>query len=147
MSGYRQVGDLERWIARLVPEGECLVWPGFRLRGYGRCSSPIGEQLVHRIVYHLAFGPIAPGMQIDHLCRNRACARPEHLEAVTAEENNRRRDEANGTGIFKTECVNGHPLVGENLKIASGRDGRLRRRCRTCDRDTQRRFVERRKAA
>ncbi len=69
---------------------------------------------------------IQPGMQLDHLCRNRQCVNPEHLEEVTASENTRRQDHA---GRRKTECPRGHPYDDGNTRINS----QGKRVCRACD--------------
>lgn len=78
----------------------------------------------HRVAYEHIVGPIPPGMQLDHLCRNRMCVNPEHLEPVTAQENRRR-----ATALI-TECPNGHPYDEANSKHSP--DGR--RYCRECKR-------------
>lgn len=81
----------------------------------------------HRVAYELAKGPIPPGLQLDHLCRNPRCCNPEHLEPVTCRENVLR-----GVGIpaqraRMTHCDRGHELTPENIVPSAGY-----RRCRTC---------------
>jgi hypothetical protein len=73
----------ERPVARTVDSRECILWKGCRDRdGYGAKWVDGKRVMVHRWAYEQAFGPVPSGMQIDHLCRNRACYRPDHLEAV-----------------------------------------------------------------
>jgi hypothetical protein len=79
----------ERPVARTVDSRECILWKGCRDRdGYGAKWVDGKQVMVHRWAYEQAFGPVPSGMQIDHLwqidhlCRNRACHRPDHLEAV-----------------------------------------------------------------
>lgn len=68
----------------LIGGRECWPWRGaIQSKGYGM----VGHRLVHRVVYELVHGPIPAGLTIDHLCRNRACANPSHLEAVTMKVN------------------------------------------------------------
>jgi hypothetical protein len=80
----------------------------------------------HRVAYEALKGPIAVGLDIDHLCRNPGCVNPAHLEAVTHAENIRR---AMSLRPRKTHCVHGHAYTDENT-LVSGRKWI----CRTCKR-------------
>lgn len=97
----------DRLHAQLIidPSG-CLLWDGARLpKGYGRISLGDRKYLTHRVAYELYVGPIPDGWEVDHLCRVTSCAAPDHLEAVTPEENRRRQAEQ------QTACRRaGHPL-------------------------------------
>ena len=74
-----------------VDDTGCWEWQGATKRGgYGHMSVQGKMQLVHRLAWKVVMGDIEPGMEIDHLCRNRACLNPAHLEPVTKEENVRR---------------------------------------------------------
>lgn len=99
----------------------------------------------HRLAYEAFYGPIPEGLHIDHLCNVRACCNPEHLEAVTSGENNRRTRERDFTNVNanKTECIHGHPFDEENT-YARPSGGRA---CRTCLREIKRAFSARKKAA
>jgi hypothetical protein len=69
----------------------CWLWQKhITPTGYGEWWQERGTRLAHRRVYELVFGPIAPGFEMDHLCRVRACVNPLHLEVVTRHENARR---------------------------------------------------------
>lgn len=69
-------------------KGAICPGTGYGHVGLGRRTDGVG--VVHRVVYELLVGPIPPGMDLDHLCRNRACCNPDHLEPVTRSVNNRR---------------------------------------------------------
>jgi HNH endonuclease len=69
--------------------------------------------MAHRWAYSLLVGPISDGLEINHLCRNRACVNPDHLEPLT------HADHAKVTRsrTKKTHCPSGHPYAGDNLYI------------------------------
>lgn len=96
--------------------------------------------LAHRFAYELAHGSIPEGMTIDHKCRVRHCVRPSHLEPVTGKVNILRGESPSAKNARKTHCIRGHPLFGDNLIIRSDNDGR---RCRTCQRASERRYKNR----
>ena len=68
--------------------GECWIWTAsIRPNGYGefRCNGRLTR--AHRFAFEQMVGPVPEGLQLDHLCRNRACVNPEHLEPVTGSVN------------------------------------------------------------
>jgi len=95
--GRRKSDPRERLMAKVRVEGECWIWTGARnpagygVIGVGRRGE--GTKLAHRLSYELHKGEIPEGLHLDHLCVRPACIRPEHLEAVTQQENNRREHE------------------------------------------------------
>lgn len=112
-------------------EGGCWEWQGPKTQhGYGRLNVAGRYWYTHRLSYELHTGPIPEGMHTDHLCRNRQCCNPEHLEAVTPQENALRSPVTRASvNAAKTHCKYGHPLVEGNLVKRRGGKGRL---CRTC---------------
>lgn len=80
--------------------------------------------MAHRVAYELLIGPIPAGMTLDHLCRNRLCVNPVHLEAVTNRVNILRGTSPAAIHARKVACPNGHPY--------SGRERRGTRICHTC---------------
>lgn len=100
----------------------------------------------HRIIWEQIHGPIVePGIHVDHLCRNRLCCNPSHLEAVPMAENVRRGNAYSAVNARKTHCPQGHPYNGPNLSFSSHADGRKFRMCRACSntRNKERRDRER----
>lgn len=118
-------------VFELTEFGMCWSWTGcLNSKGYG-CAQHEGKvQLTHRISYEVHNGPIPTGLQIDHLCRNKRCCNPTHLEAVTGKVNCERTPEAT-----KTRCKNDHPLAGPNVRLKSKPGGGRQRECVVCAMD------------
>lgn len=94
---YRRPKAASRFTAKTRREGECLVWTGTVSRdGYGMFWDGTKLVLAHRWAYENLVGPIPPGKQLDHRCRNRPCVAIAHLEPVTGAENTRRRPVSGG---------------------------------------------------
>ena len=108
----------------------CWEWGGYRdEKGYGQKRHRGRVDKAHRWAYETFVAPIPAGLEIDHLCRNRGCVNPAHLEPVTHQENLRR-----ATSLI-THCPAGHPY--DEANTCHGADGR--RSCRACMREATRR--------
>ena len=140
-------GGKRHWIDRTadkftVGDG-CWEWTGARSNGYGNVEVANRKRRgAHRVIYELLVGAVPDGLELDHLCRNRGCVRPDHLEPVTASENNRR-----GINVLarkwasRTHCEHGHEYTPENTHIGT----RGQRICRACERERQRQLRARQK--
>jgi len=125
----------ERARERIAFTPGCWQWLGAAYGyGYGsirRHGKTVG---VHRFVYEELVGPIAPGMQIDHLCRNRRCVNPSHLEPVTPQVNVLRGRGAGAQNRDKTHCKRGHEFTEENTRHHNRSGGGSARTCIACQR-------------
>jgi hypothetical protein len=111
-------------------EWDCWLWRGAKSdRGYGTISVEGRTCLTHRVMYEIVIGPILEDLELDHLCRQRACANPFHCEPVTHQENLLRGENFVAMKARQTHCVNGHLLSDENVYI---RPDTGTRQCRKC---------------
>jgi len=105
--------------SKVDKSGDCWVWQGTTsgVTGYGIIYKKRKNWLVHRAVYESTIGPIPKGMTIDHLCRNRLCVNPGHMEVVTPIENVMRGEGPTAQNARKTHCIHGHPFDVENTQV------------------------------
>lgn len=145
---------MNRFFARVVPTGFCWEWQGGMDRyGYGFTSYHGRTSRAHRVAWQLLVGPIPDGLVLDHLCRNRACVNPDHLEPVTLQENlargrrirnvqskrkQPRRIERDAMGRLQ-RCINDHQLTPDTTLLTL-KEGKVRARCMTCQHETQERI-------
>lgn len=116
------------------PSDRCWVWQGaLNSAGYGLMMWQGRVTRAHRIAYELHKGPIPIGLELDHLCRNRRCVNPAHLEAVTSLTNWERGRSISRLNVAKTHCKNGHPFDETNTGNLNGG-----RRCRLCHAERER---------
>lgn len=149
--GTQMRAPIERFIekTRLVESG-CIEWTGgLNGVGYGQFYigrtelGQTGKGYAHRWAYEQFVGPIPEGLHIDHLCRNRACVNPDHLEPVTIRENLLRGIGPSARHADKTHCPAGHAYAGDNLRI--GPTGQ--RFCRECSRVHAQQYRDKKKEA
>jgi hypothetical protein len=131
----------ERFMRFVQVSPDCWVWTGNRHQGYGQFlvgSRKDGTRRVkgaHVVSYELFNGEIPSGLELDHLCRNRACVNPAHLEAVPHKDNCLRSPIAVWRARkARTHCKHGHEYSEANTHVE--KDGS--RSCRTCDTNYER---------
>ena len=121
--------------------GNCWEWKGgVAGKGYGSFYLNGRRIKAHRYAYQTLVGAIPEGLEIDHLCRNRKCVNPNHMEVVTRGENIRRGlwpDIGRQYQQKKTHCPQGHPYDEENTYLRPDRSGR---ECRACRSETIKRW-------
>ena len=120
----------ERFDNYVKKTDTCWEWTGsISPEGYGRTNINKKPMYTHRVFYEMLVGPIPPGMTIDHLCRNRKCLNPAHLEVVTQKVNSLRGFSPPSANAKKTHCSRDHALTGDNLYARP----RGKRMCKTCN--------------
>lgn len=109
------------------PQTGCWEFTGALNHGYGTIYFDSRQQAVHRVVYELLVTEVPPGLQLDHLCRNRACCNPQHLDPVPARVNLLRGEGASARNAVKTHCAEGHEYTEANTYMHG-----TWRQCRQC---------------
>lgn len=125
----------------------CWEWTGSKnAKGYGRfrLNGGLTMTATHRLAYIWANGPVPAGLVMDHLCENRCCVRPSHLEAVTNKWNvTRSRRSMPFQMAARSHCKNGHAFAAHGY-VRPGRAGRV---CSACAGQHARAFKERKHLA
>lgn len=148
MPARRALTDTQ-WFCRnlpqMLPADGCWEWQGALLKGgYGTIALTRTGRVTtaHRFAYSRFVAEPVKGMHIDHLCRNRRCVNPAHLEMVTAQENILRGEGIPAQNAKKTHCKRGHALTPENIYA-----GWKYRTCKICMRKKLNAAYAKRKAS
>ena len=132
------------------PNSGCWLWDGsLSTSGYastGVYRSDRNQAVTthaHIVLYEILVGPVPHGLELDHVCRQRSCVNPRHLEPVTHQVNVLRGAAPTADNARRSVCVNGHPLTPDNLVTSMMDRGRF---CRTCHNARVMRYTRNRRA-
>jgi hypothetical protein len=134
--GRRPVDPLKRFVKHVAVQLHgCIFWLGSRTKfGYGKFRvGGRGSKTVvaHKFAYESIYGPLTPGVVLDHLCRQPSCVNVLHLEAVTQRVNLMRSDLTDAwKKSHQTHCKRGHEFTESNTRIAKNGS----RHCKECER-------------
>lgn len=108
--------ETTRFFSKVDASGICWEWTAALAFGYGRFR--VADKIVqaHRWTWEHLVGEIPEGLDLDHLCRNRKCVNPDHLEPVSRQVNL-----ARGASATKTHCRRGHTLTSDNIYVNQGK--------------------------
>jgi len=130
-----------RFFKKVLKTNSCWLWIGATAGGkygdYGVIRFKNRQTYAHRASYEYFKELIPPKMQIDHLCRNRSCVNPDHLECVSQQENLLRGDGYTAMNARKTHCKRGHEFTLENTCRKT-----KWRRCKICMRNYNRHSIK-----
>lgn len=134
----------ETFWSRVDASGDCWEWTrGKTSGGYGEFRVGYTQWSTHRYAWVNLVGEIPEGMHLDHLCRNRICCNPDHLEIVTGRVNILRGEGFSAHNARKTHCNRGHELTEENTYTATRKSGTTWRACRKCRAENQAAYKKR----
>jgi hypothetical protein len=138
--GQNETAEARFW-SKVNKTDACWEWTASKRYGYGQFRVGGGGSAnlgAHVVAYIWLIGPVPAGLVLDHLCRNRACVNPEHLEIVTAEENSTRGKVSRAAEI--PNCPNGHPWSENTLMPTNGW-----RMCKACNYPRSKEYNRRRR--
>lgn len=130
--------SLKKFWKKTTPgEDGCILWTGANdgRHGYGKFWHKNTRLGAHRFIFICAYGPIPPGLHVDHACRNPRCVNPDHLRLLTPKKNILLSDGPCAINARKTHCKHGHEFTQENTYVFTAfLKGKVRtyRYCRMC---------------
>lgn len=145
------MSPLDQLLVRVQYGPGCWEWMGAHdHQGYSKVSVRWAQSrglssLAYRAIYQLSVGEVPAGLTLDHLCRNRGCVNPSHLEPVTQAENTARGMGFAAVNARKTHCPTGHPYDEQNT-YRFFQPGNSRRCCRACNRAAVKRYKARQRS-
>jgi hypothetical protein len=120
---------VERFASKyIMRESGCWEWQQHLNRGYGVFTVHGKAKMAHRVMWELVGHKVDLSLELDHICNNRKCVNPKHLQEVTRQVNLLRSGSQSALNARKKTCPKGHPYTGRNLMVFRGK-----RHCRTCN--------------
>jgi len=144
---FKKLQDKETMKQRIlkrieIDSNQCWNWTSYLMKnGYGVIGIKINRikssWLAHRISYLCFIGDIPEGYTLDHLCRNRGCVNPKHLEPTTLQENHKRGENPQTINSRKTHCIRGHSLENAYIEKQNGK-----RHCNVCRKEYMNKYFQ-----
>lgn len=136
----------DRFWLKVEKTNGCWIWTGCKANGYGIVGIAYETWFAHRVAWVSKNGQLSSDLQLDHLCRDRACVNPDHLDPVPQAVNMIRGDGWGGVNSRKTHCPQGHEYTDRNTYVIPSTNGRMCRICKASGRASEQARANERKA-